>query len=148
MEVILIDDVEGLGKRGTTVRVANGYARNFLLPRRLAVSSGAKAAGVYKEMVKQNEIAHDKAKRAAELLAEKYKGVTVEARARAGEDGALFGSITSSDIAELLAKKGLETDRKKIQLDDHIKTLGDHIVHVRLHAGVEAPITVHVVAAS
>ncbi|MGH7726538.1 MAG: 50S ribosomal protein L9 [Candidatus Eiseniibacteriota bacterium] len=148
MEVILVDDVEGLGKKGATVKVAAGYARNFLLPRKLAISTGAKAARVFQEMARQREIANDKSKRAAEALAEKYRGIVVEAKARAGEDGTLFGSITSSDIAELLEKQGLPTDRKKIALEDHIKTVGEHTVHVKLHAGVDAPITVRVVTAS
>ena len=148
MEVILIDDVEGVGKKGATVKVAAGYARNFLLPRRLAIETGAKAAKVFQEMSRQRTIANDKARKIAEAVAEKYRGVIVEATARAGEDGTLFGSITSGDIAELLAKQGLETDRRKIELPEAIKTVGDHPVTVKIHQGVEAPITVRVVTVS
>jgi len=148
VEVILIDDVDGLGKKGSTVKVKNGYARNFLVPRKLAIAAGNKSAKAFQAMAKQSEIAKDKARKAAEAMAAKYAGVSLEATARAGEDGTMFGSITSSDIAELLAKKGLETDRKKIVLDEPIKTLGEHTVHVKFHQGVEAAIVVRVVAAS
>ena len=148
MEVILIDDVEGVGKKGATVKVADGYARNFLLPRRLAIETGAKAAKVFQEMSRQRTIANDKAHKAAEAIAEKYRGVVLEATARAGEDGTLFGSITSADIAELLGKQGLVTDKKKIEVPEPIKTAGDHVVNIKFHAGVEAPITVRVVPQS
>jgi large subunit ribosomal protein L9 len=146
VEVILIDDVEGLGAKGTTVKVAAGYARNFLLPRRLAIPTGQKSAQVFQEMVRQKEFANQKARKAAEAMAEKYHGVTLEVLARAGEDGTLFGSVTTTEIAELLGKAGLETDRRKIHLDEAIKTLGDHTAVVKLLAGVEAPITIRVVA--
>lgn len=147
MEVILIDDVDGLGKKGATVKVKSGYARNFLMPRKLAIPTGLKAAKVFQEMAKQRDIAKDKDKKAAELVAAKYAGVSVTATSRAGEDGTLFGSITASDIAELLAKKGLETDRRKIVLEEPIKTLGDHPVTIKFYAGVEASVLVQVVAA-
>jgi len=145
VEVILIDDVEGVGKKGATVKVAPGYARNFLVPRKLAIPTGSKAANVFKALAQQREIAHDKSKKAAEAVAARYAGVTLEAKARAGEDGTLFGSITASDIAELLAKKGLETDRRKLEIGEPIKTLGEHVVHLKLHPGVEVAIPVHVV---
>jgi large subunit ribosomal protein L9 len=148
VEVILIDDVDGLGKKGSTVKVANGYARNFLVPRKLAIPTGGGAARLFIEMAKQRDIANDKSKKAAEAIAEKYKGAAVEVTARAGEDGTLFGSITSADIADLLGKQGLTTDKKKIEIPEPIKSLGDHVVQLKLHAGVEAPITVRVVAAS
>ena len=148
MEVILIDDVDGLGKKGSTVKVKNGYARNFLVPRKLAIPTGLKAAKVFLAMSKQRDIAKDKDKKAAELVAAKYAGVTVTATSRAGEDGTLFGSITSADIAELLEKKGLPTDRKKIVLEEPIKTLGDHVVRIKFDQGVEASVAVRVVPLS
>ncbi len=147
MEVILIDDVDGLGKKGSTVKVKNGYARNFLVPRKLAIPTGLKAAKVFLAMSKQRDIAKDKDKKSAELIAAKYAGVTVTATSRAGEDGTLFGSITAADIADLLGKKGLETDRRKIVLDEAIKTLGDHPVKIKFYAGVEASVLVQVVTA-
>ena len=148
MEVILIDDVDGLGKKGSTVKVANGYARNFLVPRKLAIPTGGGAAKLFIELAKQRDIAKDKSMKAAEAIAARYKGAAVEITSRAGEDGTLFGSITSADIADLLGKQGLATDKKKIEIAEPIKMLGDHVVHLRLHAGVVAPITVRVVAAS
>ena len=147
MEVILIDDVAGLGKKGSTVKVANGYARNFLVPRKLAIPTGAGAARLYVELARQKEIANNKAKVVAEQEAGKFRGAAVEASARAGEDGALFGSVTASDIAELLGKQGLEIDRRRIELAEPIKTLGDHVVSIKFHQGVEVPVTVKVVAA-
>ena len=148
MEVILIDDVEGVGKKGATVKVAHGYARNYLVPRKLAIPTGSGAARLYVELAKQREIANTKAKGAAEQVAAKYRGATVETTAHAGEDGTLFGSITSADIAELLGKQGLVTDKKKIEVAEPIKTAGDHVVNIKFHAGVEAPITVRVVPQS
>lgn len=148
MEVILIDDVEGLGKKGATVKVANGYGRNFLVPRKLAIPTGAGAAKLFVTLAKQREIANNKLKSAAEQIAAKYRGVAVEAPARVGEDGTLFGSVTSADIAELLGKQGLVTDKKKIDVPEPIKTVGDHVVNIKFHAGVEAPITVRVVPQS
>jgi len=146
VEVILVDDVEGLGKKGSTVKVTNGYARNFLVPRKLAIPTGGGAARLFIELAKQRDIANDKSKKAAELIAAKYRGVSVEAKAKAGEDGTLFGSVTSADIAELLGKQGLVTDKKKIEIGEAIKTLGEHTVHLKLHAGVEVPLTVNVVS--
>jgi large subunit ribosomal protein L9 len=148
VEVILIDDVEGLGKKGATVKVKNGYARNFLVPRKLAIPTGEKSARVFQAMAKQVEIAKDKSRKQAEAAAAKYAGVSVEASARAGEDGTMFGSVTAGDISELLGKQGLPTDRKKIVLDEAIKTLGEHVVHVKFDQGVEASIVVRVVAQS
>jgi len=147
VEVILIDDVEGVGKKGATVKVAPGYARNFLVPRKLAIPTGSKAANVFQALARQREIAHDKSKKAAEAIAARYQGVSVEARARAGEDGTLFGSITATDVSELLGKQGLETDRRKIEIAEPIKTLGEHVVHLRLHPGVAVAIPVRVVPA-
>ena len=145
MEVILIDDVDGLGKKGATVKVKDGYARNFLVPRKLAIPTGLKSARVFEALAKQNMIAKDKSKKAAEAVAAKYAGVGVEIGARAGEDGTMFGSVTAGDIAELLGKKGLPTDRKKIVLDEAIKTLGDHSVKIKFEQGVEATVDVRVV---
>ena len=145
MEVILIDDVDGLGKKGATVKVKNGYARNFLVPRKLAIPSTSNAAKVFQTMSRQVEIAKDKSKKVAEAAAAKYAGASVEVGARAGEDGAMFGSVTSGDIAELLEKKGLPTDRKKIVLEEPIKTLGDHVVRIKFEQGVEAEVAVRVV---
>jgi large subunit ribosomal protein L9 len=146
VEVILIDDVDGLGKKGATVKVKDGYARNFLVPRKLAIPTGLKSAKVFASLAKQNAIAKDKSRKAAEVVAAKYAGASIEVGARAGEDGTMFGSVTAGDIAELLGKKGLPTDRKKIVLEEPIKTLGDHQVRIKFEQGVEATVDVRVVA--
>jgi large subunit ribosomal protein L9 len=117
------------------------------MPRKLAIPTGTKAANVFQSLSRQAEIAHDKSKKAAQAEAARYAGVSVEAKGRAGEDGTLFGSITASDIAELLAARGLATDRRKIEIGEPIKTLGEHVVHLKLHAGVDVAIPVRVVTA-
>ena len=147
MKVILTERVDAIGQVGDLVNVAPGYARNFLVPRKLAIPTGSKAANVFKAFAQQREIAHDKSKKAAEIVAARYQGVSVEAKARAGEDGTLFGSVTASDIADLLAKQGLETDRRKLEIAEPIKTLGEHVVRLKLHPGVEVSIPVRVVPA-
>lgn len=145
MEVILREDVEKLGSRGQTVKVANGYARNFLLPKRLAVP----ASEANKKIVEQERQGHLKreAKLAADAgeLAQLMANVTVTIAQKAGENDQLFGSVTSKDIAEALEQQGYTIERRKIVLEDPIKTLGDHKVTLRLHRDVPAEITVRVV---
>ena len=145
MEVILREDVEKLGTRGQVLKVANGYARNFLLPKRLAVA----ATESNRKIVEQERQAHlrreAKLKGEAEDLAKMLGGVNVTIAQKAGETDQLFGSVTSKDIAEALEKQNFSIDRRKIQLDEPIKQLGDHKVTVRLHREVPVEVTVHVV---
>ena len=145
MEVILREDVEKLGSRGQVLKVANGYARNFLLPKRLAVA----ATESNRKIVEQERQAHlrreAKLKGEAEDLAKMLGGVNVTIAQKAGETDQLFGSVTSKDIAEALEKQNFSIDRRKIQLDEPIKQLGDHKVTVRLHREVPVEVTVHVV---
>jgi large subunit ribosomal protein L9 len=145
MEIILREDVESLGTRGQMLKVANGYARNYLLPKRLAVA----ATEANKKIVEQERQAHlrreAKAKGEAEDLAKLMGGVTVTIAQKAGESDQLFGSVTSKDIAEALEKQNFSVDRRKIQLDEPIKQLGEHKVTVRLHREVPVEITVQVV---
>jgi large subunit ribosomal protein L9 len=142
MEVILREDVEKLGSRGQVVKVANGYARNFLLPKRLAVA----ATDANKKIVEQERQAH--LRREAKLvgeaqdLAKLLGGVTVTISQKAGENDQLFGSVTSKDIAEALEKQNYTIDRRKIQLEDPIKQLGEFKVPVRLHKDVTTDVTV------
>ena len=144
MEIILREDVENLGARGQMLKVANGYARNYLLPKRLAVA----ATEANKKIVEQERQAHlrreAKAKGEAEDLAKLMGGVTVTIAQKAGESDQLFGSVTSKDIAEGLEKQNFSVDRRKIQLDEPIKQLGEHKVTVRLHREVPVEITVQV----
>ncbi|MGA7240215.1 MAG: 50S ribosomal protein L9 [Bryobacteraceae bacterium] len=145
MEVILREDVEKLGSRGEVVKVAPGYARNFLLPKKLAVT----ATDSNKKIVEQERQAHlrkeAKFKGEAEDLGKLLTGVTVTISQKAGENGQLFGSVTSKDVADALAAKNYTIDRRKIQLDEPIKQLGEFKVPVRLHKDVTAEVTVQVV---
>jgi large subunit ribosomal protein L9 len=144
MEVILREDVEKLGSRGQVVKVADGYARNFLLPRRLAVP----ATEANRKIVEQERQAalrrEAKEKAAAEELARMLSGLVLATTQKAGEADQLFGSVTAKDIAELLEKQGYHIDRKKILLDHPIKTLGEHKVTLKLHREVSVEITVNV----
>ncbi len=145
MEVILREDIEKLGHRGQVVKVAPGFARNFLLPKRLAVA----ATEANKKIVEQEREAHlrREAKLAGDArdLGKLLEAVTVEIAQKAGENDQLFGSVTSKDIADALEQQKFSVDRRKIQLEEPIKTLGDHKVTIRLHREVAVEITVRVV---
>jgi large subunit ribosomal protein L9 len=145
MEVILRSDIEKLGSRGQLVKVAPGYARNFLLPKRLAVA----ATEANRKIVEQERQAHvrkeAKLKGEAEDLAKLVNGVSVTIAQKAGENDQLFGSVTSKDVAGALAALNFTIDRRKIQLDEPIKQIGAFKVPVRLYRDVTAEITVNVV---
>ncbi len=145
MEVILREDIEKLGSRGQIVKVAPGYARNFLLPRKLAVN----ATDANKKIVEQERQAHlrKEAKLAADAadLGKLMANVEVTIAQKAGDNDQLFGSVTAGDIAVALEKQGYQIERRKVQLDEPIKTLGDFKVTVRLHKEVSIEIPVHVV---
>ncbi len=145
MDVILREDIEKLGNRGEVVKVAAGYARNFLIPKRLAVV----ATDSNKKIVEQERQAHlrkeAKLKSEAEDLSKLLNGVSVTIAQKAGEADQLFGSVTSKDIAEALEHQNFTIDRRKIQLAEPIKQLGEYKVPVRLHKDVTSEITVNVV---
>jgi len=147
MDVILLEDMKGLGDKGTMVHVKPGYARNYLLPRRLAIQAGDKAANLYQELLRQSEVRDQKRVLEAKAEAAKIDGVEVNISAQANEEDTLFGSITASDVADALEKEGHKVDRRKIELDEHIKQLGKYDVPVRFHAGVTATVRVWVVRA-
>src|ERR1700693_1367481 len=142
MDVILREDIDKLGARGQVVQVATGYARNFLLPKRLAVA----ATESNKKIVEQERQAHlrkeAKLKNEAEDLGKILAGVSVSIAQKAGENDQLFGSVTAKDIAEALEKQNFTVDRRKIQLDEPIRQLGERKVTVRLHR--EGPIEITV----
>ena len=148
MEVILIEDTPGLGKSGDTVKVAAGYARNYLLPRQIAIAMGSKSANVFKELQKRKGIRDQKLNKASQELARRIEGQEVTLTARAGDDDTLFGSITAQDIAAKLAEKGVTVDRRKLQLDEPLKSLGVFTVPVKLPGGVSANLKVWVVRES
>ena len=145
MEVILREEIEKLGRRGDVVKVASGYARNFLLPKRMAVA----ATDSNKKIVEQEKQAHLRrdAKEIgdAQDLAKLMGAVEVTIAHKAGENDQLFGSVTAQDIATSLEKQGYAVDRRKVHLDEPIKALGDYKVSVRLHREVSIEVPVHVV---
>ncbi len=144
MEVILREDVEKLGARGEVVKVKAGYARNFLLPHRLAVAateSNRKIVDQEKQAYLKREA---KAQGESEDLAKLLQGQVIVISQKAGENDHLFGSVTSKDIADALEHKGFQIDRRKIQLDEPIKTLGDFEIPIRLHRAVVTNIKVQV----
>ncbi|NDJ13988.1 MAG: 50S ribosomal protein L9 [Acidobacteriia bacterium] len=144
MEIILREDIEKLGIRGDVVKVAAGYARNFLLPRRLAVE----ATGSNKKIVEQERQAHlrrdAKVAEEAQALAQLLSAVNLTILRKAGENDHLFGSVTAADIGDALTALKFTVDRRKIQLDEPIRTLGDFKVPVKLHRDVTAEVSVQV----
>jgi large subunit ribosomal protein L9 len=146
IEVILREDVRSLGRAGELVRVKPGYARNYLLPQGLAYEA---TEGNKKRIAAEGKAraARGQAERSeAERVASTLSGVTLTLSGKAGEEGKLFGSITSQDIAEALAREGHAVDKRRIELEHPIKTLGSHTVSVRVHPEVHAELRVSVVA--
>ncbi len=146
MEVILKEDIVNVGKIGEVVRVRDGYARNYLLPRGLVLIANKKNLKTFEHQKKIVGEQKQKIMRQAQAIGEELVGVTVSIPMRAGEEGKLFGSVTNIHIEKALKAKGLNVDRRKIQLDEPIKTLGDFEVPVRLTADLSVPIKVAVVA--
>jgi large subunit ribosomal protein L9 len=142
MEIILREDIDKVGARGTVVKVANGYARNFLLPKRLAVPANE----ANKKIVEQEREAYlrreAKAKGESEDLARMLADVSVTIRQRVGENNQLFGSVTAKDISDALAAQNYQIERRKVQLDEPIRSVGEHQVTLRLHREVTAQIKV------
>jgi len=146
MEVILKEDVIHLGHRGDLVKVADGYGRNFLLPRKLALQATLANKAVIEQMKTAAARRSATEKAQAEELVAKLEPLVLSFTRKSGEAGHLFGSVTSADIAGELAAKGFEVDRRKIQLDEPLKSLGDFNVAVKLHREVTAHVKVKVVA--
>ena len=148
MKVILRADVAEVGKRGDICDVSNGYARNFLLPRGLAIKATDGAVSQAASMRRSRDLRDAEDRSAAEVVARALVARTITITAKAGAEGKLYGSVTSADITAAVAEQaGVELDRKKLQLHDALKTLGSHQVPVKLHSDVEFPITVEVVSA-
>jgi large subunit ribosomal protein L9 len=145
MEVILREDVKALGKAGELVKVKPGYARNFLLPKGLAyeATEGNRKRILAESRARVARLAEEKT--AAEAFAKQVGAVAVTLARKAGEGDRLFGSITAQDIADALARQGLAIDKRKIELEHPIKSLGDHQVPIRLHHEVQAELRVTVV---
>lgn len=144
MQVILKENLKNLGKIGDIVNVKDGYARNYLIPKGLAIDATAKNI---RALEHAKRVVMEKAKKlvnTAQSLAEKISATEVTIKAKAGEEDKLFGSVTAIDVAEALKEKGLEVDRKKIVIEEPIKRLGIHTVYVKLHPEVTAQLTVKV----
>ena len=146
MEVILREHVDNLGSRGEVVKVADGYARNYLLPRKLALlATEGNKKQVERERAKFEAKEADE-KKVVEAFAERLNGVEVVIARKVGETDALYGSVTSADIVAALAAKGFDVDKRKLQLAEPLKRIGEVKVPVKLHREVTVPITVRVVA--
>lgn len=146
MKVILREDIEKLGKAGEVVKVADGYGRNFLIPRQLAFLANVRNMKTLEHDRRAIETRAKKARKAAEDVAVTLSGMSVAISAKAGDEGKLFGAVTSRDIAEALEKAGVKMERKSIQLAEPIKQLGEYKVKIRVASEVVPEITVTVTA--
>jgi len=142
MEVILREEVPHLGTTGDIVKVKPGYARNYLLPRGLAVAADRRNVKELEHLKRVSAEKRDRERRAAETLAQKLTALRLSIKARAGEEGKLFGSVTNQDIEKALEGAGYPIDRRRIRLAEPIKTLGEHMIPVQLGTGVDAHLTV------
>jgi large subunit ribosomal protein L9 len=148
MRIVLRDDVDNLGKKGDLVDVADGYARNYLVPRGLALKASAGSQKQADAMRRNREARERRDRESAQALAAQFEGRTITIKARAGGEGRLFGSVTASDIAEAVQKQtGVDIDRRKLDLDEPLKELGGTDLQVRLRPDVVATIHVEVEAA-
>ncbi len=138
MELILREDVDKLGRRGDVVKVADGYGRNFLLPRRLAMAVNSANKAMIEKEKKANQARLAKEKSEFEALAGRIAGLRFIAPRKVGENEQLYGSVTAGDVGEFLKSKGIEIDKRKVQLEEAIKQLGEHEVKIRLHPEVVA----------
>jgi large subunit ribosomal protein L9 len=146
MKVILLQDVSGHGKKGEVVNASDGYARNFLLPKKLAIEANATNMKKW-ERNKANEQAAAAAKLAeAQAQAKEIKGKTFVLKAKVGEGERLFGSVTNMDVAAVMGESGIKVDKRNIEMEDHIKTIGQYKVKVKLHPEVKTEIIVDVQA--
>lgn len=147
MKIVLREDVEQLGRKGDLVEVADGYARNYLVPKGLAMRATKGVVAQAESMRRSREVKETRDREAAQAIAAQLGSKALEVKARAGEGGKLFGSVTAADIADAIhAQAGVEIDRRKVDLAEPIRELGDADVTVKLHADVAVAMVVHVVA--
>lgn len=145
MKIILKEDVKSIGSMGQTVDVSDGFARNYLVPRGLAVEANVKNI---KSLEHEKKVIQEKArkvKNSVQDLADRLANMTVVIKTKAGEEGKLFGSVTTMDIAEQLKNQGIEIDKKKISLDEPIKRLGTYAVNLRLHSEITTQVNIQVI---
>jgi large subunit ribosomal protein L9 len=148
MEVILRDDVQNLGKIGDVVRVRDGYARNFLLPRGLAIEANRRNLGILEHQRRLIGAKVDRERKEGEALARRLAVVAITVTARAGEDGRLFGSVTNLDVERLLRERGFTVDRRRILLEEPIKALGNYTVTIQVARDLQTAISVTVAPAA
>ena len=146
MKVILMTDVPALGQRGEMRDVANGYARNFLLPRKLAVPATPANLKNVEHLKRQRAREEERALETAKATAERIEGLTLAVTARASEDGRLYGSVSPQDVFEFLERHKISVEKRRVAMDESIKAVGDYKVSVRLHGDVTAALTVTVKA--
>lgn len=148
MKVILRDEIEGRGKTGEVIEVKSGYARNYLIPRNLAIPATRGNLRAIDEVKTQKDIRDKKRRRDAEKIKDRIEKLSLTAEARVGEDEKLFGSITAQNVADLLAKEGVTVDKRHIDMPEHIKSLGVYTVPVKIEADVIANVKLWVVKQS
>ena len=146
MEVILREHIDNLGRRGDVVKVAAGYARNYLLPRKLALAVTENNKRQIEREKKLAEVRDAEEKSQADAIAQRLAQLDIEIARRVGENQTLYGSVTSADIAQALQAKGFDIDKRKIQLHDPLKALGETMVPIKIHRDVTAPVKVRVIA--
>jgi large subunit ribosomal protein L9 len=145
MKIILKEDVKSIGSMGQTVDVSDGFARNYLVPRGLAVEANVKNIRSLEHEKKVIQEKARKVKNSVQDLADRLANMTVVIKTKAGEEGKLFGSVTTMDIAEQLKNQGIEIDKKKISLDEPIKRLGTYAVNLKLHSEITAQVNMQVI---
>ena len=147
MEVILKNDIKGLGYKNDTVNVKSGYGRNYLIPQGLAIIASSSNKKMIDENIRQAAHKADKVKKDAEAVASKLEGLVLEIPAKAGESGKIFGAVTTLQVSEALRDKGIDIDRRKISLNSDIKSLGDYTAEIDLHKEVKQNVDIKVVEA-
>ena len=147
MKVILLSDIKGVGKKDQVIEASDGYARNFLFPKNLAVEANNANMSKLKAKQESKQFRKDNEKREAEELARELKGIMLKIRVKAGENGKIFGGVTSKEISEGLKRDyNIEIDKKKINLTDTVKTLGTILVDIRLYEGVIGKLKVDIIS--
>ena len=147
MKVILLSDIKGVGKKDQVIEASDGYARNFLFPKKLAVEANSTNMNNLKAKQESNQYRKDVEKQEAQKIAEKLKGIMLKVRVKAGENGKIFGGVTSREISEGLKKDyNIVIDKKKIMLADTVKTLGTITVDIKLYEGVTGKLKVDIIA--
>jgi len=144
MKVILLDDVSKVGRRGEVRDVSDGYARNFLIPKKLALSATAGNLQNLEHIKTQQDAKAGRIKGEAETLRQRIEGMAYEETRQASEEGKLFGSVTAQDLVDFLGRQGVKIERRRVQLDEPIKALGETTVPIRLHAEITAQLRVNV----